>query len=280
MLEKFRIAGGTVLGRNHKDIGKNNQDFYTWDIQENEYIIGLVCDGCSSGMYSEVGANLGAKIIRKAVCKHSNWLTMMSGKTVEFLELVRHFSLTEIHVEATILSKESIVPVIQNYFLFTVIGFIMTNDKTIVFSIGDGVAIVNGQKYTIGPFANNAPPYMAYTTIKDAVKNYNEDDQHFKIIKEMNTCDVESILIGTDGITDLCNAENLKYPGREEKIGPISNFWSDASYFSCQDKIRRKLNLMNRDVIKIAEDDTGKPFVVKHHGILPDDTTMVVVSKI
>lgn len=278
MLENFKIAGGTILGRNHKDIAKNNQDFYTWDAKE-FYIVGLVCDGCSSGMYSEVGANIGAKLIRKAIERNIAWYSIQ-GKTADFLELVRHWVLTEIHVQSTLLrpTVDDIVHVIQNYFLFTVIGFIMTEEKTTTFALGDGVIIVNGNNKTIGPFAYNAPPYLTYDLIKKSVRNFNEVDQRFKIIDELPTSEVESILIGSDGIVDLCKASDLKLPGRDDVVGDISNFWTDKSYFDCPDKIRRRLTLMNRDVTKLTEED-GKPQLIKHHGLLPDDTTMIVVTK-
>ena len=62
MKDKFEIAGGTVLGREHLRLGKNNQDAFAFKVVDDYAIMAIVCDGCSAGAHTEVGAKLGASI--------------------------------------------------------------------------------------------------------------------------------------------------------------------------------------------------------------------------
>jgi len=62
MLDVFEVAFGSVIGRNHVLGGKNNQDALRV-IQKPGATIAVVCDGSSSGIFSEFGAQLGARFI-------------------------------------------------------------------------------------------------------------------------------------------------------------------------------------------------------------------------
>src|SRR4051794_29186626 len=58
----FTVATGSVTGREHRRVQRNNQDGLAVRV-EPERIVAAVCDGCSSGTSSEVGARLGAAFI-------------------------------------------------------------------------------------------------------------------------------------------------------------------------------------------------------------------------
>ena len=62
----FAIAGGTVLGTEHRHALRNNQDALAFRETEDALIV-VVTDGCSSGHSSEVGARLGAAWLAAAV---------------------------------------------------------------------------------------------------------------------------------------------------------------------------------------------------------------------
>jgi hypothetical protein len=85
---------------------------------------------------------------------------------------------------------------------------------------------------------------------------------------------VESILIGTDGVSDLIKAANCNLPGKSELVGEIGQFWEDDRYFKNPDAIRRQLALINREVTK---PDWPEHQLTKEVGLLPDDTTLVVM---
>ncbi|NIM46929.1 MAG: protein phosphatase, partial [Candidatus Aenigmarchaeota archaeon] len=48
MVDEFEVAIGTITGRSHTMISKNNQDAYCLK-RLKETIIAVVCDGCSEG---------------------------------------------------------------------------------------------------------------------------------------------------------------------------------------------------------------------------------------
>jgi len=54
---KFFVAAGTIIGREHVRLGKNNQDKVIVSVRDDS-IVAVVTDGCGSGNSSEVGAAL------------------------------------------------------------------------------------------------------------------------------------------------------------------------------------------------------------------------------
>lgn len=69
--EQFEIAAGSIVGRNHVGPGyllkgRSNQDSYRV-LFEDDLIAGVVCDGCSSQPYSEIGSLLGARMLMNRI---------------------------------------------------------------------------------------------------------------------------------------------------------------------------------------------------------------------
>src|SRR5439155_16598404 len=62
----FQLAGATVAGRLHHVSGRNNQDAFAW-AQSPGGLVAVVCDGCGSAPHSEVGAQLGARLVAKTL---------------------------------------------------------------------------------------------------------------------------------------------------------------------------------------------------------------------
>ena len=57
----FELAAGSIRGREHLRLGRNNQDAYAI-LSNEQYTVAVVCDGCGSGQHSEVGAQIGARL--------------------------------------------------------------------------------------------------------------------------------------------------------------------------------------------------------------------------
>src|SRR5690349_6721945 len=68
MNTKIDIAGGSVVGRAHRRLGRGNQDAFAWR-RTTRGAVAAICDGCGSGARSEVGAALGARL----------WTTALAG---------------------------------------------------------------------------------------------------------------------------------------------------------------------------------------------------------
>jgi serine/threonine protein phosphatase PrpC len=283
----FEIASGSIVGNDHRWSGRNNQDAHYY-VVDPSVIVGAVCDGCGSCTHSEVGSQIGAKLIVE-----------------ETLKLVRHFS-AEAHPENTIeialwnrfwfkvmkhvtdnviahlrvLSMSmgsSLSSVVQEYFLFTVVGFILTPARVVLFSIGDGVFVSNGRVKVLGPFPNNQPPYLAYgSLVESTLSEKNPEILNIQVNDVKKTEEVNSILVGSDGVVDFIKSQEMKMPGKSEKVGPLSQFWEEDRYFANPDMVRRKLSLVNRE---FAKPDWQEQRIVRENGLLPDDTTMIVVRR-
>jgi len=282
MKDLFEFSGGSVVGRSHRVAGRNNQDAYCWR-SEADCSVAVVCDGCGSGGSSEVGARLGASLIAHTVLREACRLDWSAAATPApeavpalFWERVRRAVLARLLLLAEAMG-ESLSAVVSEYFLFTVVGALITPPAAYFFSLGDGVLIVNGEETPLGPFPDNAPPYLGYGLIETSLASTNPDALRFEVKRVLPTNCLQSFLIGTDGVHDLSRAAPRRMPGKTEIIGPLSQFWEDDAYFANPDRGRRRLAGANRDVTGL---DRATGELRKEAGLLPDDTTFIVGRRI
>ena len=164
-----------------------------------------------------------------------------------------------------ILAKEldtSLSSAVNDYLLFTIVGALVTPQNAVFFSLGDGVIAINDEVIPLGPFPDNAPPYLAYCLVDTKLQ---AEMLRFQVQRVLASEELNSFLIGSDGIEDLVRAANSKVPGKSEVVGPLCQFWKEDRFFTNPDMVRRRLAGLNRDV------PTHREF-----GLLPDDTTLIV----
>lgn len=271
--EDFEVAAGSIVGREHlRPFGwRNNQDSFAIRVME-EAIIAVVTDGCGSEAKSEVGATIGAAIIAESLVVEFRAL----GEYIEpakLLTMTRKRTLAYIRMLANTMGQD-FERVISDHFLFTVNGLVMTRRETTLFSVGDGVQFVNGERIPLGPFENNMPPYLAYTLL--AAPGEQDPANDFKITMVLSTEAVQSLLVGTDGVEHLVAAESKCLPGKSEFVGSISQFWQEDRYFENPDMVRRRLALMQNEHLAI---DWREKTASRTLGRLPDDTTLVTIRR-
>ncbi|MCZ6874410.1 MAG: protein phosphatase 2C domain-containing protein [bacterium] len=267
----FDIAGGSVRGRRHEKTGANNQDAFAWHYTDST-IIAVVCDGCGSSRNSEVGAKLGARMTVEAL---RAWLPGLSHTpTATVLEQVRLHLLGQFGELVKTMGNDPIKTIL-NYFLFTIVGAVITREKVIAFTHGDGVLAVN-DGYTNLSYPDNAPPYLTYDLIRDALDPSIHDHLMFKTHWEGRPEEVRNLLIGTDGVDDFHLAADRCMPGKSEHVGPLSQFWHDDRYFTNPRGIRGCLKQVNRTVLQI---DPEQKRTREEIGLLPDDTTFIVIRR-
>jgi serine/threonine protein phosphatase PrpC len=126
----FELAAATVLGREHARAGRNNQDAF-WARASEHGLAAVVADGCGSGAQSELGAQLGA---RRTV---EGALSLLGqGVSVDCPEFL-------LRLEADLLCflralwGELGERALGEALLFTLVGAIVTDEHTLVFSAGD-----------------------------------------------------------------------------------------------------------------------------------------------
>lgn len=288
ILEDFEIAAGSVPGSNHTMPGRpgwtNNHDAFAWKKSLN-HVIGVVCDGCGGAKHSEIGAKLFCKILLESLhnilCAHMDYFVKKRENVISFLEhdllakmqhiisfLKPSYSSSERLLEPDV-SQIQEASLALDYFLFTTLFFVVTPKITAVYSIGDGFYSVNGKSVALGPFKNNEPPYLTYRLMKKRENFFKEEFCFQQDICEA-TENIESLFIGTDGLGNFLLSEDQLIPRIGERVGPLSQFWTDDKYFSNRDAINRKLAMVNREYI----DDKRI-----RGGPLQDDTTLVVLRR-
>lgn len=290
----FDIAHGSVIGSLHLKcgktlVGKNNQDAAAFR-NTPDLLVAVVCDGCGSGKYSEVGARLGANLFVDGVITHYNRASdhdrdLILSHPVRVLEPVRHSILSYLRqLTLGFASYERALVVINEYFLFSCVGFIITPVECLVFAIGDGIYAIGGSGEEIckeiGPFPGNEPPYVAFGLHEFMPRlelgGAPPERWMFRQLHRMPTEDLQYVMVGTDGVVNLRDAQNICLPGKNEVVGPLDQFWRWDQYFNNPDAVNRKLRLMNSETTRI---DRDRRRLVTHNALLPDDTTLVIARK-
>lgn len=159
----FAVAAGSVVGRAHRLVERDGQDGYACVATE-RVAAAIVTDGCSSGRTSEIGARVGAA-----------WLAAIVERRFEVNdidpEVAANDTCDEL-VERLGLLARSMHPhgdveaaIVGEALLFGFLAAVVTKEHAIVFGIGDGTVLVNGEVDAIDPGPANAPPYAAYALL-------------------------------------------------------------------------------------------------------------------
>jgi hypothetical protein len=277
----FQYSWGSVTGTSHYRLRKNGQDALS-TLQLPDLFVGFVTDGCGDPIdspYSEVGARIGARMAVKTVSEHARKLLPYHTaylSTPQFWARIQEAMLSQLKILALTMG-ENLSEVISKHFLFTMIGTVITPEMSVFVSLGDGFIIINGDVHTIGPFPGNMPVYLAYNLIPTKLTLENPDALNFTVQRPIRTSELNSFLIGCDGIEDLIQAADQPIPGKEELVGPISQFWENQLYFTNPFAASHRLKLLAEDKRIINWEEK---FVDVRKGLLSDDTTFIAGAKI
>ena len=197
MTAGFTIAAGSVAGRHHVRGGRNNQDAFAF-CETEAGLAAAVCDGCSSGAHSEVGARLAAMLVARSMVRD-----LALRDPCEIAERARECTLAHLEALASAMSGEGkggarFRAVVADHFLFTVVGFALTERRAFAFALGDGVLAVDGRREVLGPFPENEPPYLGYALCAGL-----ERALGLEIRPLPPPSETTSLLAGTDGASEL-----------------------------------------------------------------------------
>jgi hypothetical protein len=240
--------------------------------------VAVVSDGCGSGKHSEVGSHIAARLLSECIADAAEKCVQQSLESESMTEInwdrVQTLVLSQIAVIAHSMG-ESFSKTISDYFLFTVVGVVITPWNTFLFSVGDGVFLVNGEVIKLGPFPNNEPPYLAYNLTGSDLSTSNPDLLKIKVDRVIPTDELQSLILGSDGALELINAAEKNLPQRTEVVGDISQFWLNDLYFKNGDAVRRRLAVINKEATEIVSPNVARIIP----GLLSDDTTLVVIRR-
>ena len=253
MTARFELAGGSVIGRDHVRLGRNNQDAFCWSATPHA-TVAVVADGCGSGRYSEVGAQLGARLLVQAIRTRAAAFDELPAE--EVLERARQDVLMQLGVLVDGMGG-STSQVVSDYWLFTSLGFALTPRSFVVFGVGDGVVAVNGRT-CVFTAPNNEPAYLGYGLARSS---FDAAALRFTVHARGGCEDLESLLVGTDGAGELAAASP----------GAMAELWEQDRYFANPYNVGRRLTQLSRTATRPIE---GVAPIV-----LPDDTTLVVLRR-
>lgn len=164
MNEQFNLSRAQIIGRNHLLSGRNSQDAAvssSFEVDGKRVFYGVICDGCSEGIDSEVGAKLAAsfigrqiEILVKSRVPVAKIPSILHKRTIVFLRKL----LGKISFDSPL----SRIDYIKNNLLFTIVAFINA-EETIIFALGDGVVLVDEK--VIVRDENDTPSYIGYNLI-------------------------------------------------------------------------------------------------------------------
>jgi hypothetical protein len=253
----------TVTGARHLRVARNGQDAAA-AASGPGWAAAVVCDGCSAGAYSEVGARLGAALVVAALARRlAAEASEVGGADREVGGAGREVSGAGVggaHREVGGGERESVLPrharlwtdvraevigalaalvdrmgsdrvqTVIDHFLFTIIAVAATRGGASVCAIGDGTYAFDDCARVLGPFPENQPPYLGYALLGD------DPPAHVEAVP----AGTRVVAIGADGAGEL--------------TGGLARF-TEPRYLAHADRARRELAVLarGREVIEWDE---------------------------
>jgi hypothetical protein len=272
-MSNHEFASGVLQGADHRYIRTNCQDavrIFRKTFDDNTVVVGVCADGCGTGEHTEVGAQLGVNIATDVIS--TEYLASATLGTEVDWSTIKDDIVTRIgNVAQSVWSvNQDYNALIIEYFFFTIIGFVMTEEETIFFRAGDGVLIVNGEDIPIPTPEGNRPEYLGYNLVSSSIR------PNIEIMLRLPTAEVDHFLLGSDGLKDIRAAEEKLIPKKqvgsripkEELVGPLSQFWTGDQYFDDKEAVRRRIMVFN-----------GGLCAEPRAGIARDDASLIVCRR-
>lgn len=224
--DEWSATCGVHVGHHHDTNGQNCQDAVAlrmWKSNDKVFICGVVCDGCGGAHedlkkiglsgHSEVGANLISDMIVRQL-SHS------TDKPID-IALENLFDSVTRYIDVNMWTHsgpEEMVTSIQQFWLTTINGFIMSEDEGYFFSCGDGCYQIDDSFQEINQ--QDKPHYIAYACCPVPDRFGVTSDiipQSFTIVP-FDPNKVARIMVATDGFTnhDAQKMDHWRKSNREE----------------------------------------------------------------
>ena len=250
---QYVAAAGSIVGRDHVRLHKNNQDGFAIAMDD-RVLVAAVTDGCGSGKYSEVGAKLAAAWLARCASTYAHGANATEQADALGQALIDFIGSVCFQMSPGGLAIDDIL---HHYFLFTYIVVVMTPELTWISGQGDGVFAVNGKVTVLDSGPDNAPRYCAYRLADPARL---KSGTAAKAVRPSTlfvgpTADVESVIIGTDGLNDLIDRadEPLSDGARQ---GGLEQFIEEPRYVSNPSLVHKRLVVIGDGNHRLRDDAT------------------------
>lgn len=221
---KFRVRGGSVIGRDHLKAMRNRQDSFSTaevTVSNNLYQVGVVSDGCGSGKCSEVAANLQTSYISSDMtmllsmgAPVTHVPNLLYPRVVGFLNGILRSTL---HAVANVKEMASFI---ENYLLATAIGYVIGPEDTVIFASGDGAVVINDDVISIDK--ENRPDYIGYHLVpRYMLKTGGSTLPQSFATRVMKTTELKRLIVATDGFEVSLVPEvwqHMKHPNGVQRM--------------------------------------------------------------
>lgn len=227
----FSIGGITRQGFDHIHYGISNQDAINFII-EDELIIGVLCDGCTSNhlenmsgfSQNQVGANLLSQMVTNLCLENMKRRTNRKVNLKVFTKWLTEETQQRLKaiMKATKVKNNEKIPFICNTLLATITGFVIRKKEYFIFHCGDGIAQVNNKHFDL---SFDSGKYL--TSIKDTSST---KLSCFKIISKGYTKDLNHLFIASDGFQENQILKHQSFSNminKSEKESGFTNLISD-----------------------------------------------------
>lgn len=231
-MKNIQVCTGQIIGLDHTRRQVNCQDSHTL-IESDDYLVGVVCDGCGEGLRSEVGAALATGYIAGQAAG-----LLEDGFGPEAIPGILHQrTLSYLDNLVALTQPVNRVQFIQNHLLFTIVGLILTEGSGVIFTAGDGLLAMDEETMDIDQ--SNRPAYIAYHLLQDHLEDRFHLPDGFQVVTLPP--DWQRLAITSDGFVPelLPQVWRLKHPrGLQRKLNVWANqerrFQDDATIIAVE----------------------------------------------
>jgi len=193
---------GAVTGRAHQRCGRGSQD--ALQVRRGDgFVVAVVCDGCSAGESSEVGAGLAARFVAAEVARRlrggarlDDPLLRAAFATDVVRALVARLAVV---VEGCAVEHDEVRHIVASCLLFTLqVAVVVDGGGYVVFGVGDGVVRVDGRDVAVFGNDDGAPDCPAYALVDGC-------HDHAGVVVHAGgaSADVRTLTIASDGAAEL-----------------------------------------------------------------------------
>ncbi len=262
----WSVSAASHIGHYHDDRGENCQDAFAISTFD-DWIVGVVCDGCGgSDIETNCGVLKGKPEVASALLSDFSvrqlrrYLSFQSNKLSTQTALAYLFDDINSYIRSCInygTSTDTAI-IVKQFWLSTILGFVMNPEFGFVFYSGDGVVSLDDELWDIDQ--DDTPKYIAYNCIRNpeqaGVPKELLSDRFDTLF--FDPTKIERFMIATDGFTNH-NLHSLSLT-RESGVNVPDSLQGEQWNKKGKTGLKRWLN------VKYAQ------------GYFHDDTTLITVE--